>query len=132
MNDFFSYHFSLISYHLLRPSLLRRRGLSIGLAALMLLTACSAAEDHKAFEASNLRSGKENNEQLSETTLTVNINTAGPDDLQRIPHVGASIAEKIIEHRENKGPFKRPEDLMLILGISDARYRRIRHLIRVE
>lgn len=63
---------------------------------------------------------------------SININTASFEDLQRIPHVGASMAEKIIEHREKYGPFKRPEHLMLIQGMSDIRFRRIQHLIRVE
>ncbi len=63
---------------------------------------------------------------------SININTASLDELQRIPHIGESMAQKIIEHREKFGPFKRPEHLMLIQGISDARFRRIRHLIRVE
>lgn len=42
------------------------------------------------------------------------------------------MAQKIIEHREKQGPFRRPEELMLIRGISDIRFRRIRHLIRVK
>ena len=62
----------------------------------------------------------------------VNINTASAEDLQTLPHVGAAMARKIIDHRVNRGPFKRPEELMLIDGISDTRFRRIRHLIRVE
>ena len=40
--------------------------------------------------------------------------------------------QKIVEHREKHGLFKRPEHLMRIQGISDVRFRRIRHLIRVE
>ena len=66
------------------------------------------------------------------TAESVNINNASVEELQRIPHVGESIAQKIIEHRGKYGPFKRPEHLMLIQGMSDVRFRRIRHLIRVE
>ena len=62
----------------------------------------------------------------------VNINTASVDELQAIPHVGESMAKKIIEHRETNGPFRRPEHLMLISGVSDERFRKIRPLIRVE
>lgn len=130
MSGFFSYHFSLVSYHLLRPNL--PTSLSLVLAALLLYTACGPREDPQTFNVSKLRSATENNETSSGNSEAVNINTASFDELQRIPHVGASMAEKIIEHRENHGPFKRPEELMLISGISDVRYRRIRHLIRVE
>jgi competence protein ComEA len=66
------------------------------------------------------------------TSEAININTASSEELQRLPHIGASMAQKIIEHREKHGPFKRPEQLMTIAGISDVRYRRIRHLIRVK
>lgn len=62
----------------------------------------------------------------------VNINTAPLDELIRIPHVGESIAKKMIEHREKHGPFRRIEHIMLIPGISDKRFRKIRPLIRVE
>ncbi len=54
------------------------------------------------------------------------------DELQKIPHVGESIAKKIIAHRETYGPFRRAEHLMLIQGISDKRFRKIRPLVRVE
>jgi len=98
----------------------------------MFLTSCGAANERQASEISNLRSKTANNEEPSARTETININAAGFDELQRIPHVGTAMAEKIIEYRDENGPFKRPEELMLIPGMSDVRYRRIRHLIRVE
>lgn len=62
----------------------------------------------------------------------VNINTATLDELQLIPHVGEKVAARIVEHREVNGPFRRVEHLMLIQGISDKRFRKIRPLVRVE
>jgi competence protein ComEA len=62
----------------------------------------------------------------------VNINTASANELQRIPHIGEKLAAKIIEHRETHGPFRRVEHLMLIQGISDKRFRKIRPMVRVE
>lgn len=63
---------------------------------------------------------------------TININAATRDELARIPYIGESTAALIIEFRESHGPFKRPEQLMQIRGVSDERFRRIRHLIRTE
>jgi competence ComEA-like helix-hairpin-helix protein len=60
----------------------------------------------------------------------VNINTADAAELRRLPHVGPALAEKIIEHRERYGPFRRVEHLLIIEGVSDRRFRRIRHLIK--
>ena len=62
----------------------------------------------------------------------ININTATLDEPQSIPHVGEKVAARIIEHREVNGPFRRVEHLMLIQGISDKRFRKIRPLVRVE
>lgn len=63
---------------------------------------------------------------------TININTASVEELQRIPNVGDSTARRVVEYREQYGPFRRTEDLMQIRGMSDERFRSIRHLIRVE
>lgn len=62
----------------------------------------------------------------------INLNTASSDELQRIPYIGEKLAAKIVEHREVHGPFRRVEHLMLIQGISDKRFRKIRPLVRVE
>ena len=62
----------------------------------------------------------------------ININTAGVDELRRIPNIGENLALKIVEFRETHGPFRRPEHLLLINGISDRRFREIRHLVRTE
>ena len=62
----------------------------------------------------------------------IDLNTASLKELQKIPHVGESLAQKIIHHREIHGRFRRAEHLMLIQGISDKRFRKIRPLVRVE
>lgn len=62
----------------------------------------------------------------------VNINTASAEELQKIPHIGERMADRIVEHRERHGAFRRAEDLILIQGISDSRFRRIRSLVRVD
>ena len=60
------------------------------------------------------------------------INTAGVGDLRRIPNIGEKLALKIVEFREKHGPFRRVEHLLLIDGVSDRRFREIRHIVRVE
>lgn len=62
----------------------------------------------------------------------VNINSADAAELQKIPGIGEKTAEKIIEHRTKYGSFRRPEHLMLVGGISDKRFRKMRGLIKVE
>lgn len=62
----------------------------------------------------------------------ININTASAEDLARLPQIGDHFARKIVEYREAHGPFRRPEHLMLIEGISDKKFRLIRDLVKIE
>lgn len=47
----------------------------------------------------------------------VNVNTASAQQLALLPHVGPSVAERIVEHRTKNGQFKSIEDLALVKGI---------------
>lgn len=87
------------------------------------LSGCATAADIDDYTGREIRASD---------AETININIAGADELRRIPHVGDSLAAAIIEHRERHGAFSRPEHLMLVQGIGDARFRKIRHLIRTE
>jgi competence protein ComEA len=59
----------------------------------------------------------------------LNINTATASDLEKLPGVGKVLADRIVAHRENFGPFRRPEDLIIVRGISDRKFRELRTLI---
>lgn len=52
----------------------------------------------------------------------VNINTASAAQLDALPGVGASTAEKIVADREANGPFKTVEDLKRVSGIGDKKF----------
>jgi len=62
----------------------------------------------------------------------ININTATVGDLETLPGIGKGLAERIIDHRERFGPFRRTEHLIIVRGISDRRFRALRDLITVE
>ena len=62
----------------------------------------------------------------------ININTASIQELEKLPDVGAKLAERIVEHREKYGKFRKPEHLILVQGISDKRFRKIKNLIKTE
>ena len=55
---------------------------------------------------------------LSEN-LKININTAGKNELMKLPGIGEKRAEEIIKLRESSGNFKSREDLLHIQGISE-------------
>lgn len=61
----------------------------------------------------------------------VNINTASAEQLDTLPGVGESTAQKIIADREANGPFSSPEDLKRVPGIGDKKYAELADLITV-
>ncbi|HEX9423428.1 MAG TPA: helix-hairpin-helix domain-containing protein [Pyrinomonadaceae bacterium] len=68
----------------------------------------------------------------AECSSLINVNTATPQVLETLPGVGNIVAERIVAHREQYGPFRRAEHLMMVRGISDRKFRAIRTLIVVQ
>ena len=62
----------------------------------------------------------------------VNINAAGVDELATLPGIGAMTARAIVRYREKNGPFRKPEELLLLRGISRARLRVLLPHIRLK
>lgn len=61
----------------------------------------------------------------------VNINTANQSELDSLPGIGPSIAQKIIDYREENGNFKNIEELQNVKGIGDAKYEEIKDRVTV-
>jgi len=59
----------------------------------------------------------------------VRINTATADDLRRLPGVGPSTAEKIIEYRGQVRRFSKPEQLMDVKGIGPKKFEKMRPFV---
>ena len=56
----------------------------------------------------------------------VDLNRAGPAQLETLTGIGPALAEAIIEHRERTGPFAVVDDLLAVSGIGPAKLDRIR------
>jgi competence protein ComEA len=65
------------------------------------------------------------------TTELININTASIAELDTLPGIGPTTAQKIIDYREQNGPFVNAEDIINVSGIGPASYERIKDLITV-
>lgn len=59
----------------------------------------------------------------------VNINTATLDQLDTLPGIGPTIAQKIIDYRTQHGPFANIEDIMNVSGVGPATFDNIKNLI---
>jgi competence protein ComEA len=62
----------------------------------------------------------------------VNINTADAAQLETLPGVGPSTAEKIITYRNENGPFAALEDIMNVPGIGQGKFDEFKELISLS
>ncbi|HKS42140.1 MAG TPA: helix-hairpin-helix domain-containing protein, partial [Blastocatellia bacterium] len=58
--------------------------------------------------------------------------TATAEELIGLPGICEVLSRKIIEYRERNGPFRRSEEIIIIEGFSEKKYRAIADLVCVE
>ena len=61
----------------------------------------------------------------------LDLNTASASDLDSLPGIGQSFADRIIEYRTTNGPFTSVEDLQKVKGIGAALFAKIAPLVSV-
>lgn len=61
----------------------------------------------------------------------VNINLAGPEELETLPGVGPATAAAIIEYRDANGPFASADELIDVPGIGEAKLAAVADLVTV-
>jgi len=108
----------------------------ISLMGLLVITLCllfaCAKRGHDPHAMILRQVNDQQSAKIQSSNSQININIASAKELETLPGIGKGLAERIIEHREKYGPFRRSEHLILVRGISDRRYRAIRNLISVE
>lgn len=62
----------------------------------------------------------------------VNINKASQEELDSLPGIGPSTADKILEYRKQNGNFKSIEDIKEVSGIGESKFEKIRDMITVN
>ncbi|HVS21798.1 MAG TPA: helix-hairpin-helix domain-containing protein, partial [Pyrinomonadaceae bacterium] len=106
----------------------------LSFAALVLSSSCAKRQRESSLSNQLTTRTASQNQATSEIGAVprTNINTASATELEKLPGIGKALAERIVEHREKYGPFRRPEHLITVRGISDHRFRALRDLITVE
>ena len=61
----------------------------------------------------------------------INLNTASVAQLETLPGIGKSTAERILEYRQKNGAFKKVEDLMNVRGVGEKSFLKLKPLVTV-
>jgi competence protein ComEA len=62
----------------------------------------------------------------------LNLNTATEEELARLPGIGPAKAQAILRMREQRGPFKKVEDLMQVRGIGRKTFRKLQPMLTLQ
>ncbi len=65
-------------------------------------------------------------------TAAVNVNRANAAELQKLPGVGAKMAQRILDERTLRGPFKTVEELRRVPGIGPKTLEKLRPHVIVD
>jgi competence protein ComEA len=61
----------------------------------------------------------------------INLNTSSQRELEELPGIGPTLAERIIAYREKKGGFSSVEELKQVSGIGEKKFEEIRDLVEI-
>lgn len=100
----------------------------LGVAAAVLMTAADGAASIRVTSPAS----PDWDAQLA-VARTIDVNTAGVAELERLPGIGPKLAERIAAERDLHGPFQGPDDLrQRVRGLGPAALEKIEKFIAFE
>jgi competence protein ComEA len=69
---------------------------------------------------------------MAQEQVKININKATVDELCTLKRIGLSYAQRIVDYREQNGPFEKPEDIMKVRGIGMKTFEANKDMITCE
>ncbi len=69
---------------------------------------------------------------LVQQARQININQASAEELERLPEIGPTTAQRIVEYRQQQGSFRSPEDALNVPGVGPKTLEAIREYITAE
>ncbi|NLW06585.1 MAG: ComEA family DNA-binding protein [Clostridia bacterium] len=73
-----------------------------------------------------------NSNASNQAGAKLNINTATLTELETLPGIGPVLAQRILDYRQQKGPFRTIEDLQNVPGIGAKRFSELQEKITVK
>ena len=103
----------------------RRRTLTLLALFSALLTVCLVAPP-------GLHAQESKTSKSAAPAQPVDLNRAAAEQLTAVPGIGKALAQRIVDFREQHGPFKKVEDLMKVRGIGEKSFEKIRPHVTVS
>lgn len=63
---------------------------------------------------------------------TINLNQASAVDLQQLPGIGPALSERIVNYRNEHGPFKSIDQLTEVKGVGEAKFAKFKDRLSVD
>ena len=102
---------------------------------LLAIASCKSSESATNSNSVALLPNRANETTPAQTTPKepcLNLNIATAQELIKLPSIGEVMAKRIIDYRERHGRFRRPEEIIIIEGFSERKYRAIARMVCVE
>lgn len=106
----------------------RERKVLIFIAAIIL---CGAVLRFLNIKTNNAVASLNENTKVEEK-FPININTAGLQDLERIPGIGQVMATRIVQYRDSHGKFVSLEDIKKVKGIGNKKFEMMKNYITLN
>lgn len=70
--------------------------------------------------------------ETADVSYLIDLNTADVELLINLPGIGEALAGRIVEYRQQNGPFASIDEVTEVSGIGDAKLESIRSFVMVE
>jgi competence protein ComEA len=68
---------------------------------------------------------------IGKSQMFVNLNTASQSELETLPGIGPSFAQRIIDYRQDNGGFRSIEEVQAVSGIGEKTFQKIKGQISI-
>ncbi|HET6569339.1 MAG TPA: helix-hairpin-helix domain-containing protein [Rhodothermales bacterium] len=84
-----------------------------------------------AEQADSVGTDERRHKEFAAATIRLDLNTATPSELERLPRIGPTLAARIVTYREEHGPFRRVRDLIRVSGIGEKTLARLEPMLYI-
>ncbi|WP_036224928.1 ComEA family DNA-binding protein [Mesoaciditoga lauensis] len=108
-----------------------RSRIILGIASLLFLAGAIVIFSPLKIPYQNAKSGKTTSEKIqkSKKFSLINVNTASLSELEKLPGIGYTKAQAILNYRKLHGNFSSPQELIKVNGIGKATLERISNFL---